>query len=76
MSPGGRPRERRRKPSKLGAAITRARGDISQSEIARRARISAAYLSALESGERKSPGLPVLQRLAKAVGVPVAELLD
>jgi transcriptional regulator with XRE-family HTH domain len=76
MSPGGRPRERRRKPSKLGAAIMRARGDISQSEIARRAKVSTAYLSALESGQRKSPGLAVLQRLSKALGVPVTELLE
>jgi transcriptional regulator with XRE-family HTH domain len=54
----------------------RARGDVSQAEIARRAGVSTTYLSALESGERKSPGLPVLRRLANALGVPVGELLE
>ena len=76
MSPGGRPRQRRKKPSKLGAAIAQARGDVPQSEIARKAKVSTTYLSALEGGERKSPGLPVVRRLAKALGVPVAALLQ
>jgi transcriptional regulator with XRE-family HTH domain len=75
MSPGGRPRQLRKKPSKLGAAITRARGDRSQAEVARRAGLSTTYLSALEGGERKNPGLPVLQRLAKVLGVPMGTLL-
>lgn len=34
-----------------------------------------AYVSMLESGKRKAPSLPALQRLAKALGAPVAELL-
>lgn len=76
MSPGGRPRQQRKKPSKLGAAITRARGDVSQREIARRAGLSTTYLSALEGGERTNPGIPVLQRLAKALGVSVGDLLS
>jgi transcriptional regulator with XRE-family HTH domain len=75
MSSGARPRQRRKKPSRLGAAITRARGDISQGEIARKAKVSTTYLSALEGGERQSPSLPVLRRLADALGVSVADLL-
>jgi transcriptional regulator with XRE-family HTH domain len=59
----------------LGAAIRHARGEVPQTEIARRANLSTTYLSALESGERKSPGLAVLERIAKALGVPVTELL-
>jgi transcriptional regulator with XRE-family HTH domain len=34
-----------------------------------------AHVSMLESGKRKAPSLPALQRLAKALGAPVAELL-
>jgi transcriptional regulator with XRE-family HTH domain len=30
----------------------------------------------LESGKRKNPSLDVLKKLAKALGVPVAELLE
>ena len=30
----------------------------------------------LESGKRKKPSLDVLKKLAKALGVPVAELLE
>jgi transcriptional regulator with XRE-family HTH domain len=33
------------------------------------------YITMLEAGKRKNPSLPVLRRLAKALGVPVAELL-
>jgi transcriptional regulator with XRE-family HTH domain len=29
----------------------------------------------LEGGQRKAPSLPTLERLAKALGVPVTELL-
>ena len=34
------------------------------------------YVSMIESGERKRPSLPVLKRLAKALGVPVTALLE
>jgi Helix-turn-helix len=33
------------------------------------------YITMLEVGKRKNPSLPVLKRLAEALGVPVAELL-
>jgi len=45
-------------------------------ELARRAKVTKPYLSQLENGVRKNPSLPVLRRLAKALGVPVAELLE
>jgi transcriptional regulator with XRE-family HTH domain len=75
MSPGGRPRQRPKTPSQLGAAITRARGERSQREMAAHAGLSVSYLSALEAGEKASPGLPVLRRLAEALGVPIGELV-
>jgi transcriptional regulator with XRE-family HTH domain len=47
----------------------------SQLELAKRAKITNVYLSLLETGKNKNPSLAVLQRLAKALGVPVTELL-
>lgn len=51
---------------------------LSQAALAKKARVSQPYLSQLEAGTRgsKSPGVVILQRLAKALGVPVAELLS
>ena len=46
-----------------------------QDELARKAKLTKPYISQLENGVRKNPSLPALQRLAKALGVPVAELL-
>jgi len=34
------------------------------------------YIAQLEMGLRKSPSLDVLKRIAKALGVPVTELLE
>ena len=34
------------------------------------------YISQIENGVRKNPSLPALQRLAKALGVPVIKLLE
>ena len=62
----------------LGGVLRRARTaqDLSQWEVARRARISKPYLSQLETGVRRNPSLPTLRRLAKALRVPVTELLQ
>ena len=49
---------------------------LSQLELAERADVSQGYISALEAGEKKNPGLDVLKRLARALGVPVTELLE
>ena len=48
---------------------------LTQDELAKRAKLAKPYISQLENGVRKNPSLPALQRLAKALGVPVAELL-
>ena len=48
---------------------------MSQAELARKVKVSRAYISMLESGRRKAVSVDVLQRLAKALGVPVTELL-
>jgi len=49
---------------------------LTQNQVASRAGVTKPYLSQLESGARKNPSLPVLKRLAKALGVPVTELLE
>ncbi len=48
---------------------------MTQDELAKRAKLSTPYVSQIENGVRKNPSLPALQRLAKALGVPVTELL-
>ncbi len=50
--------------------------DLTQRTLAKRAKVTEAYVSQLESGNRRNPSLPVLKRLAKALGVPVTALLE
>lgn len=62
----------------LAATLKRYRGDIdiSQAELARRTGLSRAYISELESGLGKRPSGDVLLRIAEALGVTIADLLD
>jgi len=46
-----------------------------QADLATKANVSRPYITMLEGGKRKTPSLAALQRLAKALGVPVTELL-
>jgi transcriptional regulator with XRE-family HTH domain len=65
-------------PQRLSVMLTRIRTerDLTQRDLARRAKVTEAYVSQLESGSRLNPSLPVLKRLAKALGVPVTALLE
>lgn len=45
-------------------------------ELAAKAKVPPGYLAELESGRKKNPSLDVLKRLARALGVPVTELLS
>ena len=47
---------------------------LTQEELAKKARLTKPYISQLETGARKNPSLPALQRIARALGVPVAKL--
>ena len=49
---------------------------LTQADLAKRAKIARGYLADIETGHRKNPSLAVLQRLAKALGVPVTALLE
>ena len=46
-----------------------------QMVLAHKAKVTQTYIAKLESGDKKNPSLAVLQRLARAFGVPVTELL-
>jgi transcriptional regulator with XRE-family HTH domain len=64
-------------PSRLGRTIKRlrlARG-LTQVDLAKRARISQAFVAQLETGARPSVTVPYAVRLAKALGVELGELV-
>jgi transcriptional regulator with XRE-family HTH domain len=65
-------------PRRLGTWLKMLRGEkgLTQDTVAKRAKVTKPYLSQLETGKRKNPSLPVLKRLAKALGVPVTALLE
>jgi transcriptional regulator with XRE-family HTH domain len=74
-------------PRRLGTVIKelRERAGLTQEQLAKRAGVSQGYIAKLEPsnrpGQRKTvrranPSLPVLKRIAKALGVPVTELLE
>jgi putative transcriptional regulator len=48
--------------------------DMTQGDLAKRAGVSAGYIARLET-HRHDPKLSTLVKLAKALGVPVTELL-
>ena len=65
-------------PQQLAQIILRLRAakGLSQKALAARAKVTQGYIAQLETGTRKNPSLPALKRLAKALGVDVAELLS
>ena len=65
-------------PKRLSVVIRRLRQTkgITQRDLAAQAKVTGAYVAQLETGAKKNPSLDVLKRLAKALGVPVTELLE
>jgi transcriptional regulator with XRE-family HTH domain len=63
---------------RIGRRVERLRTQqgFSQRELAKRARVTQPYLSQLEQGQRSNPSVAVLTRVARALGVPVAALLE
>ena len=49
---------------------------LTQCEVAKGAEVTKNYITMLEIGARQNCSLPVLRRIAKALGVPVAKLLE
>ena len=73
-------------PRKLGRVIKELREQrgMTQVELANKAKVSQGYIAKLEPSARpgqpkavrqSNPSVAILQRLAKALGVPVTELL-
>jgi transcriptional regulator with XRE-family HTH domain len=64
-------------PRTIAVALKRLRErkGISQLALAKRAKVAQAYIWELEAGQKKNPGIETLRKLAKALGVPVTELL-
>ncbi len=62
----------------VGAAIRRQRESLglSQRALAKRAGVSQPYLSQLEAATRRRVSVGILRRLAEALGVPTAHLVD
>ena len=63
---------------RLGAVVRRLRRqqDLTQEQLARRAGVTQGHLSQIESGARPNPGALIVKRLARALDVPLAELLE
>jgi XRE family transcriptional regulator, fatty acid utilization regulator len=59
----------------VGRKIKQLRGGLAQEQLALAADISTSTLSRIER-ELYQPRLPTLRKLAAALGVPIAELLD
>ena len=55
-------------------ALREERG-LTQEELAIKAKVTPGYVAQLELGMRKNPSLDVLRRLARALRVPLNELL-
>ena len=53
----------------------RTRQGFNQTDLAKKVRVTQAYIAMLEKG-RENPTLKVLERLAKALKVAVAELVE
>ncbi len=64
-------------PSELGRTIRRLREEsrLSQAQLAERVSITASYLARLEAGEQDHPSLDIVRRLARALKVPLNQLL-
>jgi transcriptional regulator with XRE-family HTH domain len=69
-------------PRRLGVRIKRLRVEkgMTQAAVAKRAKISRVHLANIESADdaahHRSPSLAVLERVARALGVPVTALLE
>ena len=65
-------------PRRLATVIRelREQRNLTQEELAKRAKVTRSHLSLLEAGHRKNPSLDILKRLARTLGVPVTDLLE
>ncbi len=64
-------------PKRLATVLKELRNSrkLTQEQLAKKAKVTQGYIAQIESGLKKNPSLPMLRRLAKALGVAVGELL-
>jgi transcriptional regulator with XRE-family HTH domain len=64
-------------PQRIGRVLRQLREQkgLSQAALAKRSGVAQGYISQMEAGEKKNPGIETLRKIAKALGVPVTELL-
>ncbi len=55
--------------------LREARG-LSQLRLAKLAKVAQVYISELEAGKKRNPGIETVQKLAKALKVKVTQLLE
>lgn len=62
----------------LGRRLIRLRAacGLSQLALAQRARVAQGYVSGLEAGTKRNPSVAVVRKLARALGVSVAALVE
>jgi XRE family transcriptional regulator, regulator of sulfur utilization len=67
----------RMSPRKIGAVLKRLRAQkkLSQLQLADRAGVPQGYISELEAGKKKNPGIETLRKLARALGKDLKDLL-
>jgi len=65
-------------PRRLGTAIRNLRQALrlTQEQLAKKVGVTQGYIGHLERGLKKNPSLPTLKKLARALGVPVSEMLE
>lgn len=65
-------------PKRLSTVLRERREAVgmTQLQLAKKSKVPQGYISELEAGTKKNPGLAVLKRLARALDVPLSELLD
>jgi XRE family transcriptional regulator, master regulator for biofilm formation len=65
-------------PQRIGRVLKRLREEkgLSQLALAKRAHVAQAYISEMEAGKKRNPGIETLRKIAKTLGVPVTELLE
>lgn len=64
-------------PKRLSEVIKtlRTQRGLTQAQVARKAGVTKNYITMLERGERKNPSLDIMKKIARALGVPLTELL-
>jgi transcriptional regulator with XRE-family HTH domain len=62
----------------MGSMLRRLRevNGLTQVELAKKVGVTQSYIAQLESGRKISPSLEMLKKLAKALDVPVATLME